>query len=191
MSDVTNSERPKSKSVRPLRALLPYLMPYKGLMVGAAAALLVASGSMLALAPAFKNLIDLGMQSGNAGQVDRYFIAFLCVALLFGVFAALRFYLVTWLGERVVADIRDKVYRRIIRMDPTFFEVTRTGEVLSRLTTDTTLVQSIAGVGLSITLRSAVQLVGALVLLAMTNARMLGMTVVGLLVVLVPVLFLG
>ena len=80
---------------------------------------------------------------------------------MFGVFAALRFYLVTWLGERVIADLRAAVYASVIRMDPTFFEVTRTGEVLSRLTADTTLVQSIAGVGISITLRSTITLLGA------------------------------
>ncbi len=191
MSDVTNSERPKGKSLKPLKALVPYLMPYRGIMVAAAVALLLASGAMLALPVALKGLIDTGMKAGSEGTIDSYFIAFLGVAVLFGVFAALRFYLVTWLGERVVADIRDRVYRRVIRMDPTFFEVTRTGEVLSRLTTDTTLVQSIAGVGLSITLRSMVNLVGSLALLAYTNARLLGFTVIGLVIVIVPVLVLG
>ncbi len=191
MSDVTNSERAKSKSLQPLKALVPYLMPYRWIMVAAALALLLASGAMLALPIALKGLIDTGMKAGSASTIDGYFIAFLGVAVLFGVFAALRFYLVTWLGERVVADIRDRVYRRVIRMDPTFFEVTRTGEVLSRLTTDTTLVQSIAGVGLSITLRSLVNLVGSLALLAYTNARLLGFTVIGLVCVIVPVLVLG
>ena len=191
MSDVTNSERAKSKSLKPLKALVPYLMPYRWIMVAAALALLLASGAMLALPIALKGLIDTGMKAGSASTIDGYFIAFLGVAVLFGVFAALRFYLVTWLGERVVADIRDRVYRRVIRMDPTFFEVTRTGEVLSRLTTDTTLVQSIAGVGLSITLRSLVNLIGSLALLAYTNARLLGFTVIGLICVIVPVLVLG
>jgi ATP-binding cassette subfamily B protein len=191
MSDVTNSERPKGKSLKPLKALVPYLMPYRGIMVAAAIALLLASGAMLALPIALKGLIDTGMKAGSASTIDGYFIAFLGVAVLFGVFAALRFYLVTWLGERVVADIRERVYRRVIRMDPAFFEVTRTGEVLSRLTTDTTLVQSIAGVGLSITLRSLVNLIGSLALLAYTNARLLGFTVIGLACVIVPVLVLG
>ena len=191
MSDVTNSERPKGKSLQPLKALVPYLMPYRWIMVAAGVALLLASGAMLALPIALKGLIDTGMKAGSEGTIDSYFIAFLGVAVLFGVFAALRFYLVTWLGERVVADIRERVYRRVIRMDPTFFEVTRTGEVLSRLTTDTTLVQSIAGVGLSITLRSLVNLIGSLALLAYTNARLLGFTVIGLVFVIVPVLVLG
>jgi ATP-binding cassette subfamily B protein len=191
MSELTNSERPKGKSLRPLRALLPYLLNYRWVMVAGLIALLLASGAMLALPVALKGLIDTGMKAGSASTIDTYFIAFLGVAVLFGVFAALRFFIVTWLGERVVADIRDRVYRRVIRMDPTFFEVTRTGEVLSRLTTDTTLVQSIAGVGLSITLRSTVNLLGALVLLAITNARLLSFTIIGLACVLVPVLVLG
>ena len=114
----------------------------------------------------------------DRATIDLYFVAFLGAAVAFGVFAALRFYLVTWLGERVVADVRSDVYARVIRMDPTFFEVTRTGEVLSRLTTDTTLVQSIAGVNLSITLRSAIQLVGALVLLVATSPSLAGMILV-------------
>ncbi len=153
--------------------------------------LLVASGAMLALPQALRGLIDKGMAAGSADTINIYFAVFLVVAVLFGVFAALRFYLVTWLGERVVADMRSAVYARVIRMDPTFFEVTRTGEVLSRLTTDTTLVQSITGVGLSIALRSSINLVGSLVLLAFTSVKLLGLILIAIPVVLVPVISLG
>jgi ATP-binding cassette subfamily B protein len=111
--------------------------------------------------------------------------------VVFGVFAALRYYLVTWLGERVVADLRTAVYRRVVRMDPTFFEVTRTGEVLSRLTADTTLVQSIAGANLSFTLRSLVNLGGALVMLALTSARLMGVIVVLIPLVVAPLVIVG
>jgi ATP-binding cassette subfamily B protein len=107
------------------------------------------------------------------------------------VFAALRFYLVTWLGERVVADLRADIYSRVVRMDPTFFEVTRTGEVLSRLTTDTTLVQSIAGVNLSITLRSTIQLVGALVLLIATSPSLASMILLMIPVIITPLIIVG
>ena len=154
-------------------------------------ALLLASGAMLALPVALKGLIDRGMAVGNADTINIYFVLFLGAAVLFGGFAALRFYLVTWLGERVVADLRSAVYRNVIRMDPQFFEVTRTGEVLSRLTTDTTLVQSISGVGLSIALRSSINLVGSLVLLAITNLKLLSLIVVAMPVVIVPVIALG
>jgi ATP-binding cassette subfamily B protein len=127
----------------------------------------------------------------DRATIDLYFLAFLAAAAVFGVFAALRFYLVTWLGERVVADLRSDIYRRVIRMDPTFFEVTRTGEVLSRLTTDTTLVQSIAGVNLSITLRSGIQLIGALVLLIATSPSLAGMILLLIPVVLIPMIVVG
>jgi ATP-binding cassette subfamily B protein len=146
---------------------------------------------MLALPIALRHLIDQGIASGSTETVNRYFLAFMAAAAVFGVFAALRFYLVTWLGERVVADLREAVYARVIRMDPGFFEVTRVGEVLSRLTADTTLVQSIAGVNLSITLRSAISLVGSLVLLAITSPRLAVMIVVLVPVVIVPLIVLG
>jgi ATP-binding cassette, subfamily B, bacterial len=160
-------------------------------LLAAMVALLLASGAMLALPLALKGLIDKGMAAGSAATINGYFVAFLGVAVLFGAFAALRFYIVTWLGERVVADIREAVYRKVVRMDPQFFEVTRTGEVLSRLTTDTTLVQSIAGSGLSIALRSSINLVGALVLLAFTNLKLLGLILIAMPVVIVPLIVLG
>ena len=191
MADPSTADRPKAKSIRPLRALAPFLWPYRWVLVAGLVSLGVASGAMLALPIAVKGLVDKGMTAGNAATINNYFIAFLGVAMLFGVFAALRFYIVTWLGERVVADVRAAVYRSVIRMDPTFFEVTRTGEVLSRLTADTTLVQSIAGVGLSIALRSSISLVGSLLLLAFTNLKLLSLILIGIPVVLVPLITLG
>ena len=157
MSETTGSDRPKADSLKPLRTLWPFITPYSGTLVAALFALLVASAAMLAMPVALRYLIDNGFMAQNMGTVNRYFFWFLLASLLFSLFASLRYYLVTWLGERVVADIRNAVYARVIRMDPSFFEVTRTGEVLSRLTTDTTLVQSISGSGLSIALRSTLE----------------------------------
>ena len=184
-------DRPKGRSLRPLRALWPYIRPYTGTLMLALASLLIASGAFLAIPVAVRYVIDFGFTASNAETIDRYFGYFLVVALLFGVFAAARAYFVNWLGERVVADLRDAVYRHIIRMDPAFFEVTKTGEVLSRLTADTTLIQSISGVGLSIILRSAIQFTGALVLLAITNLRLMGLIVVLVPAVLVPIILIG
>ena len=184
-------DRPKSRSLRPLRALLPFLAPYRGVILLALGALLAASAAMLALPVALRFLIDEGMAAGSPETIDRYFLAFLGAAGLFGAFAALRFYLVSWLGERVVADLRESVYRRVIRMDPGFFEVTRTGEVLSRLTADTTLVQSIAGVNLSITLRSLISIVGSLVMLAVTSLKLTALIVVLMPLLIVPLIVLG
>ena len=184
-------ERPKAKSLRPLAALLPFLRPYRGRLLIALMALVIAAGAMLALPVALRQLIDHGLSANSAATINRYFVGFLAAAIVFGAFAALRFYFVTWIGERVVADIRSTVYRRVIRMDPTFFEVTRTGEVLSRLTTDTTLVQSIAGSSLSIVLRSAISVMGALVMLALTSAKLMGALVVMLPLVIVPLVVVG
>lgn len=183
--------RPKGRSLKPLRSLGPFLWRYRGTMLLALIALLIASGAMLALPVAVRYLIDHGMAAGDARTINRYFLGFLGAALVFGVFAALRYYLVTWLGERVISDLRTAVYRRVVRMDMTFFEVTRTGEVLSRLTTDTTLVQSISGVGISIALRSALNLVGALVMMGLTSPRLMGVMLVLIPVILLPMFAVG
>jgi ATP-binding cassette subfamily B protein len=191
MSDPVPADRPKGRSLKPLRALLPFLRPHVGTLLLALGALLVAAAAMLALPVALRYLIDEGMAAGSPETINRYFIAFLAAAAVFGVFAALRFYLVTWLGERVVADLRQAVYQRVIRMDPAFFEVTRTGEVLSRLTADTTLVQSIAGVNLSITLRSIISVAGSLVMLAVTSLKLTAIIVVMIPLLIAPLVILG
>ena len=191
MSETASSERPPARSLRPLRTLWPFIKPYRGTLLVAMAALLIASAAMLALPVALRFLIDNGFIAQDLGTVNRYFIWFLAAALVFSLFAALRYYLVTWLGERVVADVRNAVYSHVIRLDPVFFEVTRTGEVLSRLTTDTTLVQSISGSGISIALRSSLALLGGLVMLVLTSPRLAAYTLVGIPVVVLPVMIVG
>jgi ATP-binding cassette, subfamily B, bacterial len=185
------TERPKARSLRPLAALRPFVRPYRARAALALGALVVAAAAMLALPVALRQLIDHGLAAQSAATINRYFVGFLAAAVAFGGFAALRFYHVTWIGERIVADLRDAVYRRVIRMDPTFYEVTRTGEVLSRLTTDTTLVQSIAGSSLSIALRSTLSIVGALVMLALTSPKLTAALAVLLPLVIVPLIAVG
>lgn len=189
MTDAT--DRPKGSSLQPLRTLLPYIRPYKGTLYLAITALLLASAAQLALPIALRFLIDGGLLADDASSIDRYFFGLFAVAMLFGLFSALRFYLVTWLGERVVADLRNSVYAHVIRLDPTFFEVTKTGEVLSRLTTDTTLIQSISGAGLSIALRSTLNLLGATVMLAITSPRLAGMILLLVPIVIVPIILVA
>ncbi len=189
MTDATNHS--KGSSLGPLRALVPYISPYKRTLYLALAALLLAAGAQLSLPVALRYLIDLGLLADNADTIDRYFLALFGVAVAFGLFSAFRFYLVTWLGERVVADIRNAIYRHVVTLDASFFEVTKTGEVLSRLTTDTTLIQSISGAGLSIVLRSAVTLVGAAIMLAVTSPRLMGVIVLLVPLVIVPVILIG
>jgi ATP-binding cassette, subfamily B, bacterial len=187
----TPSDRPRSKSLKPLRALLPFVRPYLGRMAAALIALVVAAAAMLALPVVLRQLIDHVLATKDGGTLNRWFFGLLAASVILGVFAALRFYLVTTLGERVVADLREAVYRRVVRMDPLFFETTRVGEVLSRLTTDTTLVQAISGVNLSIILRSALSLIGGLIMLGLTSARLMGIILVLIVIVMVPLIALG
>ncbi len=183
--------RPKGRTPRSLVALLPFLKPYKGMLWLSLVVLLVASGLMLSLPVAARYVIDQGLASKQSGMVNLYFVGFAVLIVLFCAMAALRLYLVSWVGERVVADVRDAVYRHVIRMDAIFFEETRTGEVLSRLTADTTLVQSITGTSLSMVLRSMIQLPGALVMLAITNLKLMGLIVILIPAVLLPVITIG
>ncbi|GAC1669991.1 MAG: ABC transporter ATP-binding protein/permease [Steroidobacteraceae bacterium] len=187
----TTTERPRAKTLNPLRALLPFLKPYRGMMLAALGALLLATAAMLALPLALRQLIDHVVAARDSSALNRYLIGFLAASGVFGAFAALRFYLVTWLGERVVADLRAAVYRRVVHMDPSFFETTRVGEVLSRLTTDTTLVQAISGVNLSIILRSTLSLIGGLVMLGLTSAKLMSIMLVLIPVVVVPLIVIG
>jgi len=183
--------RPKGRTPRSLVALLPFLKPYKGMLWLSLVVLLVASGLMLSLPVAARYVIDQGLASKQSGMVNLYFVGFAVLIVLFCAMAALRLYLVSWVGERVVADVRDAVYRHVIRMDAIFFEETRTGEVLSRLTADTTLVQSITGTSLSMVLRSMIQLPGALVMLAIINLKLMGLIVILIPAVLLPVITIG
>lgn len=191
MPNETLEDRKKSSSVKPLQALLPFIQPYWRTLLAALGALSVAAAAMLTLPVAVRFVIDHGLAAEDAATIDRYFVYLLLVAGVFGLFAALRFFLITWLGERVVADIRSAVYRHIVRLDPAFFEITRTGEVLSRLTTDTTLIQSIAGVNLSITLRSILTLTGSLIMLAVTSPALMGLILVLVPLVIIPIILIA
>jgi ATP-binding cassette, subfamily B, bacterial len=183
-------DRPKAKSLNPLRALLPFLRPYRAMLAAACFALLIAAAAQLALPFALRLLIE-AISGKEAGTLNRWFIELMAAAVIYGVFAALRFYLVTWVGERVVADLRSTIYRRVVRMDPMFYETTRVGEVLSRLTADTTLVQAIAGVNLSIVLRSTLSLIGAVILMGFTSAKLMGVILVLIPVVIAPLIVTG
>ncbi|TXL68826.1 ABC transporter transmembrane domain-containing protein [Zeimonas arvi] len=180
-------------SLAVLRALWPFLAPYRSRVALAAVALLVAAGATLALPLAFRQLIDLGfadVAAAGAG-VNRAFLGLFAVAVVLALGTALRFYCVSWLGERVTADIRNAVYRQVLRQDPRFFETLKTGEVLSRLTGDTTLIQTLVGTSVSLGLRNALLFAGALTMLVITSPA-LAAAIVGLLVVVVlPILVFG
>jgi ATP-binding cassette, subfamily B, bacterial len=186
-SDSSRGERPKASSIRPIKLALPFVKPYTGRLFLAFICLSIASISMLGMPIAIRYVVDYGFSSNNVSSINLYFMALLGLAVVYSIFASFRYYLVMWIGERVVADIRSAVYNHVIKMSPTFFEVTRTGEVLSRLTTDTTLVQSVVGAGMSIALRSSFSLIGCLIMLFVTSAKLTMMILVLIPVVVLPV----
>ena len=123
-------------------------------------------------------MVDHGFSRENAGLIDQYFLFVLGVAVVLGLATAIRFYFVTWIGERIVADMRKALYTHILSLSPAFFEVTRTGEVLSRLTTDTTLIQTAVGSSVSIALRNILMMIGGLTMLFITSAKLTGLVLV-------------
>ncbi len=185
------SGRRKSRSIRPLRQILPFLKPYKWRIGIAAIALIISSAATLVLPAAGRGLIDHGFNAKEAALIGKYFLAFIGVAAVMGLSSATRFYFVTWIGERVVADIRKAVFANVLDLTPAFFEATRTGEVLSRLTADTTLIQTVVGSSVSVALRNLVTLTGGFVLMFVTSPKLAALVVTAVLVVLIPLILFG
>ncbi len=183
-------ERAKSKQIGALAALWPFLRPYKRLLVAAIMALVLTACVSLVLPLAVRRVVD-NFNVEDGALLDIYFTAALGVAALLAIGTGLRYLLVTRLGERVVADIRKAVFDRVLGMSPAFFENIMTGEVLSRITTDTTLIQSVIGSSISIALRNALLFVGALILMLFTSAKLAGMVLLIVPAVIVPILVLG
>ena len=197
----TATDRPKGTSPRSISGLLPFLRPYK-LQIGLAALFLVlAAVSTLAFPLALRSLIDGGLVKGDMADAANkgaqvmalrdHFFALFGVAVALGLFSAARFYTVSWLGERITTDVRNAVYSHVLRQSPEFFETTQTGEVLSRLSADTVLVQTVVGSSLSMGLRNLVMGAGALGILIWTNPWLM-LQVVGVLVLIVmPAMYFG
>ena len=189
------TDRPASASPRSLSGLGPFLRPYR---VGIALALLflvLAAVSTLLFPIALKSLIDQGVIAADPSErlmaLRGHFLALFGVGAALGLFSALRFFTVSWLGERVTADLRNAVYAHVVRQSPEFFETTASGEVLSRLTTDTTLVQTVVGSSLSMGLRNAVMGIGAMLMLIITNPYVMTQVLGMLVLVVLPSLYFG
>ncbi|MSP42756.1 MAG: ATP-binding cassette domain-containing protein [Alphaproteobacteria bacterium] len=185
------ASRPPRRNVGGLRQLLPYVGRYRLLVAATLIALLTASISTLLIPVAVRQVIDLGFGANSAELVHRYFAAMLGVAVVLGLATAARFYFISWLGERVVADLRRDVYGHVLNMSPEFFETTRTGEVLSRLTADTTLIQTVVGSSASIALRNIFLLLGGMGMLVVTSPSLTGLVLVFVPVVVAPIILLG
>lgn len=184
-----------SKNVRSLSGLLPLLRPYRGRIALAGLFLVLAAVTTLVFPAALKSLIDQGFVAADPGErlmsMREHFFALFLVGAALGVFSAARFYMVSWLGERVTADLRNAVYAHVVRQSPEFFETTQTGEVLSRLTTDTTLVQTVVGSSLSMGLRNGVMGAGAMLMLVITNPYVMTQVLGILVLVVLPSLYFG
>ena len=183
--------RQKSKNVRPLKALMPFILQYPWRVIGAFFSLVLAAVSTLTLPVAVRYVIDNGFSGTDAAAVDIYFKAMMGVAVVIGIASASRFYFVSWLGERVTSDLRLAVYSHITKLSPSFFEVTKTGEVLSRLTADTTLIKTVVGSSASIALRNIFMFIGAAIMLSITSLSLSSLAVLILPMIIIPMILFG
>ncbi len=174
-----------------LRQLWPFIRPYRRRVALALVALTVAAGATLTIGQALRRLIDKGFATGSADYIDIYFIGLLGVVLVLALATFGRFYLVSWLGERVIADLRRTIYGHVISLDSTFFETTKTGEILSRLNSDTMVIEAVVGSSASVALRNLLMFIGGTALLVITSAKLSALLLLVVPLVLLPILIFG
>ena len=195
MSQKTEAERPKGSNPKSLSGLLPFIKPYRWQIALAVLFLVLAAAATLVFPVALRQLIDGGLVGGDraaqAMGLRGHFLELFGVAFALGIFSAVRFFMVSWLGERITTDLRNAVYGHVLQQSPEFFESTQTGEVLSRLTTDTTLVQTVVGSSLSMGLRNGVMGLGAVIMLVWTNPYVMVQVLLIIVLVVVPSIVFG
>jgi ATP-binding cassette subfamily B protein len=191
MTDQEESTKSNKKSLKSLLPIFAFVLPYKKMLTGALMALLVTAAISLSLGQGVKLIIDDGFVAGSIEQLTNAIIVMVVLIALLAIGTFTRFYLMSWLGERVSADIRKRVFDQLVSLHPSYFEENRSGELMSRLTTDTTLLQSIIGSSFSMALRSALMLIGGLIMLLVTNFK-LSLIVIGCVpIVLLPMMIFG
>ena len=181
----------RSKDLRPLLKLLPFLAQYRKQAVIALVALIVASTATLVVPIAVRQVLDQGFNAANIELINRYFLVMFGVVLLLATGSAVRLYYVTWIGERVVADVRDALFSHLMTLTPHFYETQKTGDVVSRLTADTTQIKSAFSSTASIALRNAVMLIGAVAMMIYTSPRMSGLAALAIPAIVLPLIFYG
>ena len=184
-------ERPASRDIRQLARVLGFLAPYRRQIAIAMVALVVAAGCVLVLGQGLRRVIDGGFASGDATLLDAALIGLLAVIVVMAIATYTRFYFVSWIGERVSADIRRAVFGHLLDLSPGFFEVTRTGEVISRLTNDTSLLEVVIGSSASFALRNTLIMLGSLVMLMVTSPKLTALVLLGVPLVIAPILLYG
>lgn len=191
---MTNQEektKPNNKSLKSLLPIFSFVLPYKGMLAGALTALLFTAAISLSLGQGVRLIIDNGFVAGSAEQLTDAILIMVVMISLLAIGTFTRFYLMSWLGERVSADIRKRVFEQLVSLHPSYFEENRSGELMSRLTTDTTLLQSIIGSSFSMALRSTLMLIGGLIMLLVTNFKLSLIVVAFVPVVLLPMMIFG
>jgi ATP-binding cassette subfamily B protein len=179
------------RSFRPLLALKPYVLRYPGRLLAAGLALVVSALAMLAVPMAVRRMIDLGFGAKDSTLIDQYFAMLILIGFVLAVASAARFYLVNWIGERVVAHLRDDVFRHLAKLGPAFYEATHSGEVMSRLTADTTQIKAAAGTAISQALRNIIMLIGALAMMFVTSPSLSLLVLVAIPLIVLPLVGYG
>jgi ATP-binding cassette subfamily B protein len=188
---VSSKKSKGGKNISALKMVLPYIMPYKLQLAGASIALLFAAATVLAMGAGLRFLIDEGFAEGNPVLLDRAVIVLVVVVILLAGASYARFYLISWVGERVVADLRVAVFNHVIGLNLAFFETRSPGEILSRISTDTTLVQTVVGSSVSVALRNVLLFLGGMILLLITSPKLTGLVLLVIPFVLIPIIVLG
>jgi ATP-binding cassette subfamily B protein len=184
-------EAPPSRKLSNLGLLWGYARRYPGHLVAALVALLVAASATLAIPQGFKLVVDKGFGAGEGANITPYFAGLLVIVLVMGAATAVRFYFVSWIGERIVADLRQDVQAHLLRLDPGFFELNRPSEIASRLTADTGVIEQVVGSAASIALRNLFMGVGGLFYLFYLSPKLTGLMLIVIPVVILPIVFMG
>ncbi len=190
-SGANNEDRPGGRNYKVLARLIGFVAPYKGRLAAALIMLTLAAGTVLAFGAGLRWLVDNGFATGDAGLLDQALVGMLGIVAVLAVSTFGRAYMVAWLGERVAADIRKAVFSNVLRLSPAFFEATRTGEVMSRLTNDTTLLQTIVGSSVSMALRNVMMSAGGIVMMAVMSPKLTGLVLLVVPLVVFPIIFIG
>ncbi len=181
----------KRRPIGPLKSLKPYLMRHQNMVVGALTALVVAALATLAVPLGVRKMIDVGFSNSHSDTVNNYFMAMFAVGLILALASAARFYFVSWLGERIVADLRTDVFAHLATLSPSFYDVTHSGEVMSRLTADTTQIKSAVGTSASQALRNLIMTVGAILMMFITSPKLAGLIILAIPLIVIPLVGLG
>jgi ATP-binding cassette subfamily B protein len=190
-TDGLRSPEPARQDIAGLGRLWRFVRPYRGRLAAAMVALVIAAGAVLALGQGLRHVIDAGLHAADSALLDRLLGGMLLVVVTLAAATYTRFYLVSWIGERVVADIRHAVFGHLLCLSPGFFEMQRTGEVISRLTSDVAQLESVLGTSVSLALRNTLLLSGGLVMLFLTSARLTALALIGIPFIVMPIVMLG